>query len=121
MVVGWYALSRQGLKEKNYFSIRYWDGIDRPDYTRLFEITEEETDLRSGRFKNFVHVDFNEKMTFTYVEISSDELTSMFYWLFDNIEFKWSNRPDYVFGDPIIMDFWFEDDIDATAFKLRWL
>ena len=119
VTIPWYA--KYGPEEKHYFGVRYWDGIDKPVYTKIFEITKEERALRSGRFKNFVYFNFNERCTFTRVEIQAEEFVSMFYWMFDNMESKWACDPYFFFGDPVIIHFWFKEDTDATAFKLRWL
>ena len=111
--------SLEDLEEADYFGIRYWNGIDKPEYKRLFEITFKERDLESGRFENFVYNNFSERSTFRSVQISSKDLVIMFYWMFDNMTSKWSCELDF-YGDPTIMDFWFEEDVDAMVFKLMW-
>ena len=35
----------------NWFLVRYWNGIDKPERTRIFKITEEEIDFKDGRFE----------------------------------------------------------------------
>ena len=106
---------------KNYFGFRYWDGYDRPNYGTIFEITKKERDLKSDRFKNFNHINFNECGTFYGISISSKNIEEMFYWIFENINSKWYCDLEDIFDNLYFMNFWFEDDTNALAFKLRWL
>jgi len=56
----------------------------------------------------------------SYDNDTLDEIVT--YWMRENIEFAWNWQCENIWPDrfPYIV-FRFEDEIDATTFKLRWL
>ena len=110
-----------------YLVIRYWDGYDKPSYSRVLPINEpEEINLDAGRFENFVNRPIQtSKATFDYVTFNDYTLAEFFNWAFENTTGKWSievigthgyHRPLCGF----IATLWFENEADAVAFKLMW-
>lgn len=109
--------------------VRTWDGIDRPQYFKLFEITEDEMEFKSGRFDRFDNNTYINKNN----EIPLNKEVDIEYilaWINENTFGKWSfDATDWFvyniigkFGPvPCMAIFYFEDEVDAMAFKLRWI
>jgi len=45
------SLNARKYLGNNYLIVREWDGYDKPSYTPVFKITEEEIDFAGGRFE----------------------------------------------------------------------
>ena len=110
-----------------WLTVREWDGVDQPQRSRIFKISEEELDFAGGRFErmgyhytdNFKHeigIDtnkgkYNPDSAVTWIHENTKGI-----WCFDieNSVFKNGDYYEYAWV------FYFEDNEDAVAFKLRW-
>lgn len=106
--------------------VREWDGIDRPDYTKVFRITEREDGFNGGRFER---MQFSSKDNMNKIVINDDDfdIEMAVNWIAENTNGKWYFNVDFGWGNNIkcyntSIDaewiFYFSDESDAVAFKL---
>ena len=104
-----------------WFAIRHWDGIDRPEYYKLFRIDIEEMNLNNGRFarmKRFDYIYDDEQMIEIIPPKTPEEIII---WIHENTTDLWNMRVDYGMSNSTFWYFCFLSIEDATGFKLRWL
>lgn len=110
----------------NYLIVREWDGYDKPSYSPVFKITEEEIDFIGGRFERFkfgraIHK-FNIGIT---KELKLEEIID---WIHENTTNVWCFDISTDFSEchmgtdsfDVVWIFYFGNEEDAMAFKLRW-
>ena len=111
----------------NRLIVREWDGIGQPQYTSVFKITEEEIDFVGGRFERFEYGRSEHKFSVGVTkELKIEEIIN---WIHENTTGVWSFDISTDFSDchigteffDIAWIFYFKDDEDAMAFKLRWI
>lgn len=110
----------------NYLMVREWDGYDRPSYTPVFNITEEEIDFFGGRFERFKYGKSEHK--FCIGVTNGLKIEETIDWIHENTTGVWSFdistefphcRIDEEFFD-VVWIFYFIKEEDVVAFKLRW-
>lgn len=106
---------------KNWVIVREWDGIDQPDYTRIFEITEEELEFEGGRFtrKNWM-IPSSELIIAVPDRSEITTIEEIVNWIAKNTSKKWNFEIFASVDLEFIWKFGFESKKDAVAFKLRW-
>lgn len=107
--------------------VREWDGIDRPDYTKVFRLMESENEFGRGRFER---MKFESKSSNNKIVIDDDDnfdVEMAVDWIAENTNGKWYLGVDFGWGNNIkcyntLIDaewiFYFSDESDAVAFKL---
>ena len=121
----------------NYLIVREWDGYDKPSYTPIFKITEEEIDFIGGRFKRFEYGRLEHK--FSIGVVKGLKIEKRIDWIHENATGVWSfdistdtldcyggsnyqiNGSDSQQFFDIVWLFYFKDEEDIVAFKLRWI
>ncbi len=113
-----------------WVTIREWEGFDKPSHSRLFKITDEEIDFVGGRFERMVPTDrtfINEVcMPITKEDYNPERFVD---WIHENMTGCWNFEISDEWKHTVINNeyyevvwvFTFKDDMDATAFKLRWV
>jgi len=123
------SLETRKNDDKYYLYIREWYGIDRPIYTRLFEINKEEYQFKGGRFKRCQH---QYKFKYRFI-LEFKNIKPIIDWVNKNTSGIWyldisSNSTDCLNVEKrtnelveAVLVFYLEDNNDALAFKLKWL
>lgn len=115
---------------KYWCKIRHWDGIDQPERTRVFEITEKEEDFEGGRFKKmkFSAKGYKHKIVLP-IDPGITPIDEVITWVGKNITRIWhfdisTSYDDCFDGKKFYEAMWmfhFKNEEDAVAFKLRWV
>jgi len=121
----------------NWLIVREWDGYDRPNYSRVFEITKEEIDFAGGRFERFQYGKLEHNFIIGVTKGLKIEETID--WIHENTTGVWSfdistdtldcyGGSNYQNNDSsgqqffdIVWLFYFKDEEDIVAFKLGWI
>ncbi len=126
MVISVETMEMYGSK---WVSIREWDGFDRPSHTCAFKISDVEMEFVGGRFERMVPTDrtFPHKIC---TPITDDDNNPEHFvdWIHENTTGQWNFEISDEWKDTVIDNryydfawaFTFKEDVDATAFKLRW-
>lgn len=110
----------------SWFIIRSWDGIDKPDYIKVFEIQPNELAFKDGRFKNYNHKHYKNKIDLTHNNVDLEKIIT---WISENINDNWFLDIDEWYGSSIKTKtsifpgkstFYFDKEENAVAFKLVW-
>ena len=131
------SLNARKYLGNNYLIVREWDGYDKPSYTPVFKITEEEIDFAGGRFERLQYGKLGHK--FIIGIIKGLKIEETIDWIHENTTGVWSfdistdtldcyggsnyqnnGSSSQQFFD-FVWIFYFIDEEDAVAFKLRWL
>lgn len=111
----------------NYLIVREWDGYDKPNYTPVFKITEEEIDFVGGRFKRFKYG--KSKYKFSIGVVKKLKIEKTIDWIHENTTGIWSFDISTDAVDchidteffVLVWIFYFKKEEDAVAFKLGWI
>ena len=115
------SLETKRYHGKHCLVIRYWDGIDQPDFTPVLDISEEEMGWVGGRFKNCSNRYFREGEAIDlFLKINGpDEFSVLIEWVSENIKNVWAVDIESAF----LADCWkfsFTNENDAVLFRLTW-
>ncbi len=131
------SLDARKYRGNNCLIVREWDGYDKPYYQCIFEITEEEIDFSGGRFERFKYGALEHKFIIGVTKGLKIEETID--WIHENTTGVWSfdisNDTLDCYGGSnyqingsgsqqffdIVWLFYFKDEEDIVAFKLRWI
>jgi len=111
----------------NWLVFREWDGVDKPQYSSVFKITEEELDFEGGRFERMQHTTlFKQKLSVGI--IAETKIEEIINWIHENTTGLWYFNISTSIDDTFIDNehyaaawiFYFKETNDATGFKLRW-
>lgn len=113
------SIETKAYPKGNYFIVRHWDGYDRPEYFRCFEITDEEIYFRGGRFRNKNPVGPDARI----VKLKDTSfLKDAIDWVSDNDIQSWNIEVVQSWEHGMFFfKFYFRNEDDAILFKLRWL
>lgn len=102
--------------------IREWDGYDHPNYTPIFNITEEELEFEGGRFirKEWMPINNTELLIAVPDLPAVTNIEDTINWVAENTSKKWNFEIFESYDPQFIWKFHFESEKDAVAFKLRW-
>ena len=113
----------------NYLIVREWDGYDKPSYTPVFKITEEEIDFAGGRFEKMLDTRISLKKKLIIGITKETNIEEIINWIYENANNLWyfdisTDASDCYFKDvyygEVVWVFYFKDKKDAMGFKLRW-
>lgn len=119
-------------KDKCYLTKRVWYGQGSPNYSKIFEIHEEEEYLNSGRFSKFlgyydgiryydwVKKEFDNIIELDCIEVPVEKYNEVIQWVLDNITGYWGMGIDMYRNSVAVFFFIFTDEEDAVNLKLRW-
>lgn len=114
----------------NWLIVRQWDGIDKPNYFRVFKITEEENDFQYGRFKRMSDTRISLKQKLIVGITKETKIEEIINWIHENTTGFWyfdvsDDANDCYFENvyygEVVWVFHFKDKKDAMGFKLRWI
>jgi hypothetical protein len=103
-----------------FLSVREWNGIDRPEYFKIFKVTHDECNLK-GRFTLCQSIN-GSKSPYCVRLDASVNLEESITWIAENIHQPWAIDVESVFGnlDDINWVFSFNYEEDAVLFRLSW-
>jgi len=107
---------------KYYLIVREWDGFDKPQYTPIFEITEEELDFKGGRFSRMCsYFAYKSDLIIAIPDLPRiTTIQEIINWVSKNTSGNWNFDLFSAIEPQFIWKFVFETEKDAVAFKLRW-
>jgi hypothetical protein len=100
---------------KPWLSVREWDGIDRPVYYKIFEVTPAET-KSSGRFLRCTSI-IGSPFQYKFELNASINLENLINWVSENVQHNWALDVESNFGEYLWL-FSFENEEDAVLFRL---
>lgn len=110
------SLETKEFQGNNYCIVRTWDGYDKPEYFKQFEINKKEIDFKGGRFKKMKHIRGGYLNPFK-IPTNIIQLREIVEWLDNNI-----TKSFYISIEDNIELNWliYITESDASWFGLKW-